>query len=85
MTLKPLYGVVKEKDMNHRKITNYTTKDWARQMGIMFCFLILGQAFIRKLVAGDYILACGFLMGTVGWMIVYLQITKAIEKKNPQE
>jgi hypothetical protein len=54
-------------------------------MGTMFCFLILGQAFIRKLVAGDYILACGFLMGTVGWMIVYLQITKAIEKKNPQE
>ena len=71
--------------MKHIKITNYTIKDWARQMGTMFCFLTLGQAFIRKLVAGDYILACGFLLGAAGWMIVYLQITKAIEKKNSQE
>ena len=71
--------------MTHRKITDYTTKDWLKQMGSMFCFLILGQAFFRKLFAGDYLVACGWLLGAAGWAIIYFQIMKGIEKKNPQE
>ena len=71
--------------MKHIKITNYTTQDWLKQMGTFFCSMALAQAFLRKLLAGDYLTACGWLLGAVGWLIIYLQIMKGIEKKNPQE
>ena len=71
--------------MKQIKITNYTTRDWLKQMGVLFCLMALAQASFREFIAGNYLVACGFLLGAAGWTIIYLLVMKDIEKRNPQE
>ena len=72
--------------MKDFKITNYTTKDWLKQMGTMFCIIMLGQFALRSILDNeDYISAFVGIVGIVGWGIVYHIIMKEIRKRNPQE
>ena len=72
--------------MKNFKITNYTTKDWLKQMGAMFCIIMLGQFTLRSILDNeDYISAFMGIVGIVGWGIVYHIIMKEIRKRNPQE
>ena len=72
--------------MKNIKITNYTTKDWLKQMGAMFCIIMLGQFAFRSIFnSKDYSCAFIAIVGIVGWGIVYHIIMKDIRKRNPQE
>ncbi len=71
--------------MKEIKVTNYTTKDWLRQMGSMFCFLFLGQWAIRAFMESDWIRGLMDSLGVLGWMLIYLRINREIHRKNPQE
>jgi len=72
--------------MKDIKITNYTTKDWLKQMGVMFCIIMLGQFTLRSALDNkDYISTFIGIVGIVGWSIVYHNIMKGIRKRNPQE
>ena len=72
--------------MKNFKITNYTTKDWLKQIGAMFCIIMLGQFTFRSILDNeDYISAFVGIVGIVGWGIVYHIIMKEIRKRNPQE
>ena len=72
--------------MKNIKITNYTTKDWLKQMGSMFCIIMLGQFAFRSIIdSKDYFSAFIAIVGIVGWGIVYHIIMKDIRKRNPQE
>ena len=65
-----------------REIKNYTTRDWAKQMLVMLCCMTLFMACIRTALAGNWLYAAGFLLGTVGWGVLYFRIMKEIEAKN---
>jgi hypothetical protein len=72
--------------MKNVKITNYTTKDWLKQMGVGFCIISLGMFAIRSFLDDrNYIAGIAGLMGFVGWCVVYHILMKDIEKRNPQE
>ncbi len=74
------------KDMKNVKITNYTTKDWLRQMGVGFCIIGLGMFAIRSFLDDkDYIASIAGLVGLAGWCVVDYILWKDIEKRNPQE
>ncbi len=71
--------------MKEMKITNYTTKDWLKQMGCMLCFIFLGQWAFRAFIEGDWFHGLLHSLGAIGWMLIYLYINKSIERKNPRE
>ena len=72
--------------MKNVKITNYTTKDWLKQMGVGFCIIGLGMFAIRSFLDDrNYIASIAGLMGFAGWCVVYHILMKDIEKRNPQE
>lgn len=72
--------------MRNIKITNYTTKDWLKSIGVMFCIMSLGQFTIHLILDDkDYIGAFMGIVGIVGWGIVYHIIMENIRKKNPQD
>ncbi|MBQ5937653.1 MAG: hypothetical protein IJL50_07430, partial [Bacteroidaceae bacterium] len=74
------------KDMKNVKITNYTTKDWLKQMGVGFCIIGLGMFAIRSFLDDkDYIASIAGLVGLAGWCVVDYILRKDIEKRNPQE
>ena len=75
----------KGKQMREMKITNYTTRDWLKQMGSLFCFLAVAQCAFLVFQEGNWYFGIMFCLGAVGWMIIYTHINKNIEKKNPQE
>ena len=68
-----------------KKITNYTTKDWLKQMGVGFCIISLGMYAIRSFLDDrNYIAGIAGLVGFVGWCVVYQILMKDIEKRNPK-
>ena len=70
--------------MKHRKITNYTTKDWLKQMGILLCLNGLGiYAFRSCFTNNDYVSTFACAVGAAGWAIVYFIFMKDIDKRNP--
>ncbi len=71
--------------MKDIKITNYTTKDWLKGMGSIFCFIFLGNQAVRSFIEGDWLHGLMFSLGALGWMLIYLRVNKEIRKKNPQE
>ena len=74
------------KDMKNVKITNYSTKDWLKQMGVGFCIIGLGMFAIRSFLDDkDYIVSIAGLVGLAGWCVVDYILQKDIEKRNPQE
>ena len=71
--------------MKEIKITNYTTKDWLKGMGSMFCFIFLGQWAIRAFVESDWFHGLMLSLGALGWMLIYLRLNREVREKNPQE
>ena len=71
--------------MKEIKITNYTTKDWLRQMGSMFPFLFLGQWAIRAFMESDWFHGLMHSLGAFGWLLIYLRINREIHRKNLQD
>jgi len=71
--------------VKHIKITNYTTWDWLKQFGSMFCSLFLAQWAFRSFMEGDWLQGVMHCLGTAGWMLIYLRINREIQRKNPQE
>ncbi len=72
--------------MKNVKITNYTTKDWLKQMGVGFCIIGLGMFAIRSFLDDkDYIASLAGLVGLAGWCVEDYILQKDIEKRNPQE
>ena len=70
--------------MKHRKIVNYTTKDWLKGMGVWFCLTGLGMyAFHSCFTNKDYVSSFICVVGIVGWAIVYFILQKDIDKRNP--
>jgi hypothetical protein len=72
--------------MKEIKITNYTTKDWLKQIAVGFCIISLGNFAIRSFIDDkDYIDGVVGIVGVVGWFFVYNFINKDIQKRNPQD
>ncbi len=71
--------------MKEIKITNYTTMDWLKQMGSIFCFIFLGQWAIRAFMESDWFHGLMNSLGALGWLLIYLRINREIDKKNPRE
>ena len=65
-----------------KEIKNYTTRDWARQMCLMMCYMALLMACFRCAMAGKWLYAAGFLLGAIGWSILYIIDRRKIEEKN---
>lgn len=81
----PLGGAVNGKcEMKEIKITNYTTKDWLKQFGSMFCSLFLAQWAFHAFKDGDWFHGTMHCLGAVGWLLIYLRINREIRRKNPQ-
>ena len=69
--------------MKQIKITNYTTKDWLKQIATMFCINLLGTFIILSIKDDkDYVAGFFGVLGLAGWFIVYHIILKDIRKKN---
>ena len=71
--------------MKEIKITNYTTKDWLKETGSMFCAVFLGTQAVRTFVEGDWIHGLMHSLGALGWMLIYLRLNREVHEKNPQE
>lgn len=69
--------------MKQIEITNYTTKDWLKQIGAQFCIMLLGVFTLLSFKDDkDYVAGFFGLLGIAGWAIVYYIILKDIRKKN---
>lgn len=69
--------------MKQIKITNYTTKDWLKQIATMFCISLLGTFTILSIKdEKDYVAGLFGILGLAGWFIVYYIILKDTRKKN---
>lgn len=71
--------------MKHIKITNYTTKDWLKQVAAMMAMVVIVQMLFRSLKDEEWMHAAGHLIGFVGWTLIYFRIMKNLKKKNPQD
>lgn len=65
-----------------RNWKNVSIGDWAKMMGAMFCVIVLGNMVFRAFMHDAYLRMAGHLLGMAGWLVIYLRIVKAIDRKN---
>lgn len=72
--------------MNLNKPVNYTTKEFCIMFAMLFVSIYLFQQAVKDIIYdADYFHGSTALLGSAGWVLMYLRYMKNINKKKNEQ